>query len=87
MVDITGNPGPGHSHPCLEPGITVSAVCHGRLLSWVSISTPVRRYSWPQHRLLPTAEESGYAQKDVPFDLEGALREEGAIYEATDRGS
>lgn len=26
----------------------------------------------------------GYAQDDVPFDLEAALREEGALYEATD---
>ena len=30
------------------------------------------------------AEEDGYAQDDVPFDLEAALREEGALYEATD---
>jgi putative intracellular protease/amidase len=30
-----------------------------------------------------SAEEDGYAQDDVPFDLEGALRGEGAIYEAT----
>ena len=29
-----------------------------------------------------TAEEDGYARADVPFDLESALREEGALYVA-----
>lgn len=32
-----------------------------------------------------SAAEDGYAQGDVPFDLEAALREESALYEVTDR--
>ena len=31
-----------------------------------------------------SAEEDGYADDDVPFDLETALRDEGALYEATE---
>jgi putative intracellular protease/amidase len=38
----------------------------------------------PRLTAFSAAEEDGYAQDDVPFDLEAALRAEGAIYEATD---
>ena len=60
----------------------ITSSCH----RWVnSLRGPTQ---WPldcaASTAFSTAEESGYAEKDVPFDLEGALREEGAIYEATD---
>lgn len=85
MVDITGNPEVQATVTrAWNEGLIVSAVCHGPaafLGVTVNDGSPLVR----GHRLtsFSTAEENGYADQDVPFDLEGALRAEGAVYEAT----
>ena len=86
MVDITGNPEVQAAVlRAWNAGMIVSAVCHGPaafLGVTLDDGTPLVR----GRRLtsFSTAEETGYADEDVPFDLERALREEGALYEATD---
>ncbi|MET0703681.1 MAG: type 1 glutamine amidotransferase domain-containing protein [Mycobacterium sp.] len=86
MVDITGNPEvQSVVIRAWDAGLIVSAVCHGPsafLGVTLDDGTP-----FVQGRNLTSfskAEEDGYAKDDVPFDLEGALRAEGAIYTATD---
>ena len=62
----------------------VSAVCHGPS---AFLGVEVDGKPFVQDRKLTsfsTAEEDGYARDDVPFDLEGALRAEGALFESTD---
>ena len=86
MVDITGNPEVQDTViRAWNAGLIVSAVCHGPsafLGVTLDDGTPLVR---GRHLTsFSTAEEDGYADKDVPFDLETALREEGALYEATD---
>jgi putative intracellular protease/amidase len=86
MVDITGNPEVQATViKAWDAGMIVSAVCHGPsafLGVTLEDGSPLVRgrkltsFSW--------AEEDGYAEKDVPFDLEAALRDEGALYEATE---
>lgn len=86
MVDITGNPEIQHVvRTAWNAGMIVSAVCHGPsafLGVTLDDGTPLVR----GRRLtsFSKAEEDGYAADDVPFDLEGALRAEGALFEATD---
>lgn len=85
MVDITGNPEvQAVVRRAWNAGMIVSAVCHGPsafLGVTLDDGAPLVRgrrltsFSW--------AEEDGYADQDVPFDLEEALRREGALYEAT----
>lgn len=86
MLDITGNPQVQDTVlRAWNAGMIVSAVCHGPsafLGVTLDDGTPLVR-----GRALTsfsTAEEEGYARDDVPFDLESALREEGARYESTD---
>ncbi len=86
MVDITGNPQVQAAvRRAWDAGVIVSAVCHGPsgfLGVTLDDGSPLVR----GRRLtsFSAAEEDGYADQDVPFDLEAALREEGALYEATD---
>jgi len=85
MVDITGNPQVQSTViRAWDAGLIVSAVCHGPsafLGVTLDDGTPLVRGR--KLTSFSTAEENGYADQDVPFDLEGALREEGAVYEAT----
>ncbi|TQR85673.1 type 1 glutamine amidotransferase domain-containing protein [Mycobacterium hodleri] len=86
MVDITGNPEVQDTvlH-AWNAGMIVSAVCHGpSAFLGVTLDDGAPFVRGRNLTSFSTAEENGYADKDVPFDLEGALREEGAVYEATD---
>ena len=86
MVDITGNPDVQSAvQRAWTAGRIVSAVCHGPsgfLGVTLDDGTPLVRGR--KLTAFSTAEENGYADQDVPFDLETALREEGALFEATD---
>jgi len=86
MVDITGNPEvQAVVAAAWNAGMIVSAVCHGPsafLGVTVDDGTPLVRGR--KLTSFSAAEEDGYAQDDVPFDLEKALRDEGALYESTD---
>ena len=86
MVDITGNPEVQDTVlRAWNAGLIVSAVCHGPsafLGVVLDDGSPLVR---GRHLTsFSAAEEDGYADKDVPFDLEAALRAEGALYQATD---
>jgi putative intracellular protease/amidase len=86
MVDITGNPDVQNTvRRAWDAGLIVSAVCHGPS-SFLGVTVEGGEPLVRGRRLtsFSTAEEIGYADQDVPFDLETALREEGALYEATD---
>jgi putative intracellular protease/amidase len=67
-----------------EAGMIVAAVCHGpsAFLGVTVDGAPLVRGR--KLTSFSKAEEDGYAKDDVPFDLEGALREEGALYDATE---
>ena len=86
MVDITGNPEVQDTvRRAWDAGLIVSAVCHGPsafLGVTLEDGTPLVR----GRRLtaFTDAEENGYADQDVPFDLEQALLAEGALFEQTD---
>lgn len=86
MVDITGNPEvQSVVINAWNAGMIVSAVCHGPsafLGVTLDDGTPLVRGR--KLTSFSTAEEDGYARQDVPFDLETALREEGALFESTD---
>jgi putative intracellular protease/amidase len=86
MVDITGNPEiQAMVKRAWDAGMIVSAVCHGPsafLGVRLDDGTPLVRGR--KLTSFSSAEENGYAADDVPFDLEKALRDEGALYEATD---
>lgn len=86
MVDITGNPEVQDTViRAWNAGMIVSAVCHGpSAFLGVTLDDGAPFVKGRNLTSFSTAEEIGYADKDVPFDLEAALREEGAIYEATD---
>jgi putative intracellular protease/amidase len=86
MVDIANNPQIQRAiERAWQGGKIVAAVCHGpAALLGVKLEdgTPL-----VQNRKLTgfsNAEELGYAQADVPFLLEDALRAEGAVYSAAD---
>lgn len=84
MVDITGNPQvQAVVRRAWDTGKVVAAVCHGPaafLGVTLADGTPLVR----GRKLtgFSSAEEDGYARADVSFDLESALREEGAVYAA-----
>jgi len=86
MVDITGNPEVQDTViRAWDAGMIVSAVCHGpSAFLGVKLDDGAPLVRGRKLTAFSTAEENGYADKDVPFDLEGALREEGAVFEATD---
>ena len=85
MVDITGNPQvQSVVRRAWDAGLIVSAVCHGpSAFLGVTLDDGTPFVRGRKLTSFSTAEENGYADQDVPFDLEGALREEGAVYEAT----
>ena len=86
MVDITGNPEVQDTvRRAWDAGLIVSAVCHGPsafLGVTLEDGTPLVRGR--KLTAFSDEEENGYADKDVPFDLEAALKEEGALYESTE---
>jgi len=86
MVDITGNPEVQATViNAWNAGMIVSAVCHGpAAFLGVTLDDGSPLIRGRRLTAFSDAEEDGYADKDVPFDLEAALREEGALYEATD---
>jgi putative intracellular protease/amidase len=62
----------------------VGAVCHGpAALLAVTLENGTSLVRGRRITSFSEAEEENYARADVPFSLEGALRDEGAIYEAT----
>ncbi|HEY9254976.1 MAG TPA: type 1 glutamine amidotransferase domain-containing protein [Stenotrophomonas sp.] len=82
MVDITGN---AEVQTLLKrawnAGMIVAAVCHGpSALLGVQLDDGTPLVSGRKLTSFSTAEEDGYARADVPFDLETALRGEGALY-------
>ena len=86
MVDITGNPEVQATViSAWNAGMIVSAVCHGpSAFLGVTLDDGSPLIRGRKLTAFSDAEEDGYADKDVPFDLEAALREEGALYESTD---
>lgn len=86
MVDITGDPRiQAVVKRAWDGGMIVSAVCHGPsafLGVTLDDGTPLVRGR--KLTSFSSAEEDGYAADDVPFDLEKALRDEGALYESTE---
>ena len=86
MVDITGNPVVQDAViRAWNAGMIVSAVCHGpSAFLGVTLDDGAPLVRGRKLTSFSTAEEDGYADKDVPFDLESALRDEGALYESTD---
>ena len=86
MVDITGNPEVQTTViRAWNAGMIVSAVCHGpAAFLGVTLDDGSPLIRGRKLTAFSDAEEDGYADKDVPFDLEAALRDEGALYESTD---
>lgn len=86
MVDITGNPEVQDTvRRAWDAGLIVSAVCHGpSAFLGVTLADGSPFVRGRKLTSFSTAEEDGYADKDVPFDLETALRAEGAVYTATE---
>ncbi len=86
MVDITGNPQVQEVvRRAWDAGKIVAAVCHGpSALLGVKLGDGTPLVSGRKVAGFSTAEEDGYARADVPFDLEGALRAEGGLYESSD---
>jgi putative intracellular protease/amidase len=86
LVDIARNPQVQSAViRAWDGGLIVSAVCHGPsafLGVTLDDGTPLVRGR--KLTSFSTAEENGYADQDVPFDLETDLRAEGALYEATE---
>ena len=86
QVDITGNPQvQAVVIKAWNAGVIVSAVCHGpSAFLGVKLDDGSPLVRGRKLTSFSKAEEDGYARDDVPFDLETALREEGAEFEATD---
>lgn len=64
-----------------ERGAVVSAVCHGPVsLLNARLSDGTYIVNGKNISSFTTEEEDGYARNDVPFDLQTALTEQGAIY-------
>ncbi|MFK3796948.1 type 1 glutamine amidotransferase domain-containing protein [Pseudomonas sp. NPDC088444] len=86
MVDIAHDPEVKRAvERAWNGGKIVTAVCHGPaafLGAKLKDGTPL--VSGRKLTSFSNDEESGYAQADVPFLLESALREEGADYSSTD---
>jgi putative intracellular protease/amidase len=84
MVDVTRNPDVQAAvRRAWDGGKVVAAVCHGpAALLGVTLADGTPLVKGRKVAGFSTAEEDGYARPDVPFDLESALREEGALYES-----
>lgn len=86
MVDIANDPDVKRAIArAWEGGKIVAAVCHGpAALLGVKLQDGTQLLRGRDVTSFSNEEESVYAQADVPFKLEDALREEGAQYSATD---
>jgi putative intracellular protease/amidase len=86
MVDVTGNPLVQDTViRAWNAGMIVSAVCHGpSAFLGVTLDDGTPLVAGRKLTGFSTAEEDGYARADVPFDLETALRAEGALFASTD---
>ncbi|TDK23795.1 type 1 glutamine amidotransferase domain-containing protein [Luteimonas aestuarii] len=86
MVDITGNPEVQAAvRRAWDGGKVVAAVCHGpAAFLGVTLEDGSPLVQGREVAGFSTAEEDGYARADVPFDLETALRAEGALYRSVD---
>jgi putative intracellular protease/amidase len=86
MVDITGNPEVQDTvRRAWDAGLIVSAVCHGpAAFLGVTLEDGSPLVRGRKLTGFSDDEENGYADKDVPFDLEAALKDEGALYESTE---
>jgi putative intracellular protease/amidase len=86
MVDITGNPEVQDAvRRAWDGGKVVAAVCHGpSALLGVTLEDGTPLLRGRRVAGFSKAEEDGYARGDVPFDLETALRDAGALYESAD---
>jgi len=86
MVDITGNPEVQDTvRRAWDAGLIVSAVCHGpAAFLGVTLEDGSPLVRGRKLTGFSDDEENGYADKDVPFDLEAALKSEGALYESTE---
>ncbi len=85
MVDVTGNADVQATiRQAWDAGMIVAAVCHGpSALLGVKLADGTPLVEGRHLTSFSRSEEDGYARADVPFDLETALREEGALYEST----
>lgn len=71
-----------------ERGAVVGAVCHGPVsLLNVKLSDGSYLVNGKNIASFTTEEEDNYARADVPFDLQTALTEQGAIFHATEAWS
>lgn len=86
MVDIANNPQIQRAiERAWQGGKIVAAVCHGpAALLGVKLEDGTALVQGRKLTGFSNAEERGYAQADVPFLLEDALRAEGAVYSAAD---
>jgi putative intracellular protease/amidase len=86
LVDIARNPEVQATViRAWNAGMIVSAVCHGpSAFLGVALDDGTPLVRGRKLTSFSTAEEDGYADQDVPFDLETALRAEGALFESTD---
>jgi putative intracellular protease/amidase len=86
MVDIANHPQVQRAiERAWQGGKIVAAVCHGpAALLGVKLQDGTPLVQGRKLTGFSNAEELGYAQADVPFLLEDALRAEGAVYSAAD---
>jgi putative intracellular protease/amidase len=86
MVDIANNPQIQRAiERAWQGGKIVAAVCHGpAALLGVKLEDGTPLVQGRKLTGFSNAEELGYAQADVPFLLEDALRAEGAVYSAAE---
>ena len=86
MVDIANNPQIQRAiERAWQGDKIVAAVCHGpAALLGVKLEDGTPLVQGRRLTGFSNAEELGYAQADVPFLLEDALRAEGAVYSAAD---
>lgn len=84
MVDVTGNAEVQQAlRRAWDAGMIVAAVCHGpAALLGVRLDDGRALVDGRRVTGFSTSEEDGYARADVPFDLETALRTEGARFES-----
>ena len=84
MVDLAKDPDVKRAvSRAWKAGMLVAAVCHGPVaLLGVKLEDGTPLVRGRKLTSFSNAEEEGYAKADVPFMLETALREEGAIFDA-----
>lgn len=86
MVDMARNPRVEEALArAWDGGLVVGAVCHGPVaLLDTRLSDGTSLVHGRKLTGFSNAEEEGYAKDDVPFMLETALREQGAVFTAAD---